>query len=82
MPRKKWHDFEAGETYDRDDVVRIIEAHLESGEVENVEDQKEEHLRIIKSSPHEKLVFAPTDSWRRSPMNSDAWTAPDGSPLA
>jgi hypothetical protein len=82
MPRQKWHEFEEGETYDRDHVVQVIQDHLDSGDVENVEDQKEEHLRIIKSCPHEKIVFSPTDSWRRSPMNSLAWRAPDGSPLA
>ena len=82
MPTKKWHPFEEGQTYDRDHVVEVITSHLESGEVGNVEDQKEDHLRVIKECSFDKLVFRPTDSWRRSPMNSRAWTSPDGSPLS
>ena len=82
MPTKKWHPFEEGAEYDRDEVVSIIERHHASGEVETVDWQKDGQLEIIRACPHARIKFAPTDSWARSPMNSKAWVGPDGNRLS
>jgi hypothetical protein len=75
-----WHGFTPGVAYQRDEVVATCERHIHSGCLSNAA-EAELWLDEIRRCPHERLVWTPGESWRRSPMNPNAWRTEAGEPI-
>jgi hypothetical protein len=78
---KRWHNFEPGQSYRREEVVEILRRHISSGRVEDVE-EKQRYAAELEAVPDAVIKFASTkDRWGSSPMNPNAWRTPSNEPI-
>lgn len=74
--RPRWHSFDEGAVYHRDDVVTAVREWLPDTGPEKRE-SKQANLDIIAGGP-EWIRFEPQDEgWGRSPGNAACWVDPD-----
>jgi hypothetical protein len=74
--RPRWHTFDEGEIYYREDVVTAVKGWLPETGPEKME-SKQANLDIIAGGP-ERIRFEPQgEGWGRSPGNAACWVDPD-----
>jgi len=69
-----WHSFKSGATYSKADVVRKLNAYVDSPTSTVSKDDKRPKVREIERLPSDWLVFEPKGKgWGSSPLNPNSW---------
>jgi len=82
MARHKWHEFELGEKYLKEQVVSACLKRISEGGVLKTE-TKSELVQQIDKQPQPTIVWTPfqPQGWGASPFNPNCWRTPEGDPI-